>query len=372
MDLKRFRRIFPVTKKTVYLDHAANDPCSTPVLKAIERFLSEWSNQGIDWMRWYNYVSRAKNLFSKLIHADPDEIAMVPNTSTGVSLAAEIAVAGRKGNIVLNDLEFPANVYPWLAKEKQGITVRYVKSKKGVVSTEDFERCIDENTIAVPLSHVSYANGLKFDVESIAERVHKRDGLMVVDAIQSAGAIEIDVNKQGIDILTCGCSKWILGPHGTGFLFVNRRLLETSQPLLIGWHSIHDPFGFNLRPLRLSRTATRFEPGNPNFLGFAGARAALELLLNIGQRRIEKEILRLTGYLIDEVNRLGLKLTTPVDPYQRAGIVNFKVRNLSTTINRLRKNRIAVSSRGGGIRVSPHFYNTIEELDSLLSVLRTK
>jgi len=104
MDLKRFRRIFPVTKKMIYLDHATNCPCSTLVSKAIQQFLSEWSNEGIDWMKWYNHVSRAKNLFSKLIHADLEEIAMVPNTSTGVSLAVEIARAHRKGNIVLNDL----------------------------------------------------------------------------------------------------------------------------------------------------------------------------------------------------------------------------------------------------------------------------
>jgi len=371
MDLKRLRRIFPVTKKMIYLDHAANGPCSTLVSKAVQQFLSEWSNEGIDWMKWYSHISRAKNLFSKLIHADPEEIAMVPNTSTGVSLAAEIVCAGRKGNIVLNDLEFPANVYPWIAKAKGGIAIRYVSSKKRTISEEDFERYIDDGTIAVPLSHVSYANGLKHDVESIAEKIHKHGGLMVVDAIQSAGAIEIDVEKQGIDILTCGCSKWILGPHGTGFLFVRRGLIEASQPSLIGWLSVQNPFDFNLRPLRLSRTATRFEPGNPNFLGFVGARAALELLLAVGQKRIEKEIIRLAGHLIDEIKRLGLELTTPVDPNQRAGIVNFKVRNLSAVMNRFRRNRIAVSSRGGGVRVSPHFYNTIDELDSLLSVLRT-
>jgi selenocysteine lyase/cysteine desulfurase len=195
---------------------------------------------------------------------------------------------------------------------------------------------------------------------------------MVVDAIHSAGAVKIDVDKEGVDILTCGCSKWILGPHRTGFLFVRRGLIEASQPSLIGWHSIQNAFDFNLRPLRLSRTATRFEPGNPNFLGFVGARAAIELLLNVGLRSIEKGILGLTGYLIDEVKRLGLALTTPIDLVQRAGIVNFKVRNLAAVMNRLRRKRIAVSSRGGGVRVSPHFYNTIEELDSLLSVLRTK
>jgi len=371
MSLKKFRRIFPVTKKMIYLDHAANGPCPTPVSKAVQQFLSEWSDQGIDWMKWYHHVSRAKNLFSKLIHADPEEIAMVPNTSTGVSLAAEIVCAGRKGNIVLNDLEFPANVYPWIAKEKQGIAVRYVRSKKGIISAEDFEGHVDEDTIAVPLSHVSYANGVRHDVESIAETIHKHGGLMVVDAIQSAGAIEIDVKKQGIDVLTSGCSKWILGPHGTGFLFIRRGLIETSQPTLIGWHSIENPFDFNLRPLRLSRTATRFEPGNPNFLGFVGARAALELLLTIGQKKIEKEILELTGYLIDEIKNLGLELTTPADSSRRAGIVNFKVRDLSAAMNRLRRKRIAVSSRGDGIRVSPHFYNTIEELNSLVRVLRT-
>jgi len=371
MDLKRFRRIFPVTKKMIYVDHAANGPCSTVVSKAVQQFLSEWSNEGIDWMKWYRHISRARNLFSKLIHADLEEIAMVPNASTGVSLAAEIVCAGRKGNIVLNDLEFPANVYPWIAKEKQGIAIRYVRSRKGMISEEDFERYIDGDTIALPLSHVSYANGLKHDVESIAEKIHKHGGLIVVDAIQSAGAIKIDVDKQGIDILTCGCSKWILGPHGTGFLFVRRGLIETSQPTLIGWHSIQNPFDFKLRPLRLSGTATRFEPGSPNFLGFVGAGAALELLLTVGQKRIEKEILGLTGYLIDEVERLGIELTTPGDPNRRAGIVNFKVRKLSKTMDRLRRNAIAVSSRGGGIRVSPHFYNTIEELDSLVSVLRT-
>jgi len=371
MSLKRFRRIFPVTKKMIYLDHAANGPCSTLVSKAVQQFLSEWSSEGMDWMKWYNHISRAKNLFSKLIHADPEEIAMVPNTSTGVSLAAEIVCTSRKGNIVLNDLEFPANVYPWVAKEKQGIAIRYVRSRKGIILAEDFERRIDDDTIAVPLSHVSYANGLKHDVESIAERIHKHGGLMVVDAIQSAGAVEIDVRKQGTDILTSGCSKWVLGPHGTGFLFVRRELIEASQPSLIGWLSIQDPFDFKLRPLKLSQTATRFEPGSPNLLGFVGARAALELLLTIGQKRIEKEILELTGYLIDNVKRLGLELTTPADPNERAGIVNFKVRNLPAAMNRLRRKQIAVSSREGGIRASPHFYNTIEELNSLVSVLRT-
>lgn len=266
-------------------------------------------------------------------------------------------------------MEFPANVYPWIAREKHGIAIRCVRSKKGTISAEDFERYIDDDTIAVPLSHISYANGLKQDVESIAEKIHKHGGLMVVDAIQSAGAIAIDVNRQGIDILTCGCSKWILGPHGTGFLFVRRGLIEASQPTLIGWHSIQNPFDFNLKPLRLSQTATRFEPGNPNFLGFVGARAALELLLTVGRKRIEKEILGLTGYLIDRVKALGLELATPTDSNQRAGIVNFKVRNLSATMNRFRRKRIAVSSRGSGIRVSPHLYNIIEELDSAVSVL---
>ena len=369
MSLKRFRRIFPVTKKMIYLDHAANGPCSILVSKAIQKFLSEWSNEGIDWMKWYHHISAGKKLFSKLIHADPEEIAMVPNTSTGVSLAAEIVCASRKGNIVLNDLEFPANVYPWLAKEKQGIAIRYVRSRKGIISAEDFERQVDDDTVAVPLSHVSYVSGLRHDVESIAENIHKHGGLMVVDAIQSAGALEIDVKKQGIDVLTSGCSKWILGPHGTGFLFVRRGLIETSQPTLIGWHSIQNPFDFNLRSLRLSPTATRFEPGSPNFLGFVGAGAALELLLTVGQKRIQKEILGLTGYLIDELKDLSVELTTPADPNRRAGIVNFKVRDLSAAMNRLRRKRIAVSSRGGGIRVSPHFYNTIEELDSLVSAL---
>jgi len=370
MGLKSFRRIFPVTKKMIYLDHAANGPCSTVVSKAVQEFLSEWSNEGIDWMKWYNHVSRAKKLFSELIHANPGEVAMVPNTSTGVSLAAEIVCAGKKGNIVLNDLEFPANFYPWIAREKQGIAIRCIRSKNGVISTKDFERHVDADTIAVPLSHVSYVNGLRHDIGSIAEDVHKHGGLIVVDAIQSAGAVEIDVKKQGIDVLTSGCSKWILGPHGAGFLFVRRELIETSHPTLIGWHSIQNPFDFNLGPLRLSSTATRFEPGNPNFLGFVGARAALELLLTVGQKRIEKEILRLTGYLIEEIENLGLELTTPSDPNLRAGIVNLKVRNLSAALNQVRRKRLAVSSRGGGIRVSPHFYNTAEELDSLVSVLR--
>jgi len=321
-------------------------------------------------MKWHHHVSRSKDLFAKLIHAGPEEIAMVPNTSTGVSLAAEIVCAGREGNIVLNDLEFPANVYPWIAREKQGIEIRYVRSKKGIVSAKDFERLVDDDTIAVPLSHVSYTSGLKHDVETIAENVHKHGGLMVVDAIQSAGAMEIDVRKQGIDVLASGCSKWILGPHGTGFLFVREGLIETSQPTLIGWLSIENPFDFNPRPLRLSRTAARFEPGNPNFLGFVGAGAALELLLTIGQKRIENEILELSGYLIDEIKNLGLEVTTPPDSNRRAGIVNFKVRDLSATMDRLQRKQIAVSSRGDGIRVSPHFYNTTEELDSLVKVLR--
>ncbi|MCD6240765.1 aminotransferase class V-fold PLP-dependent enzyme, partial [Candidatus Bathyarchaeota archaeon] len=212
------------------------------------------------------------------------------------------------------------------------------------------------------------------DLSFLSELAHEHNAYLVVDAIQSAGAIKIDVKRDNVDFLITACYKWLLGPSGIGFLYVKEELIEKFEPPMVGWASV-EPQVFetvdfwDIWNLRLSKTASRFEVGGPNVIGCIGAAAALKLILGYGIEKIENRILSLTDYLIDRVREAGWKLQTPEEKSYRSGIVNFLVDKPMERVEQLAKKGIIVSARANGIRVSPHFYNTREEIDRLVSEL---
>jgi cysteine desulfurase/selenocysteine lyase len=365
-SIETIREQFPITRHKVFLNHAAMSPLPKPVAEAVRKCTDDFSNFGetsIEWTDW------GKPLFAKLISAKPEEIALVENTSTGLNIAANVLHYPHDSKIVTTDLEYPSVVYPWLRKSL-GARVHYVKNVNGKILLEDVEKAVDDKTVAVTVSHVEYANGFRHDLKAIGEIAHEHGAYLIVDAIQSAGVIPIDVKRDDVDFLTTACYKWLLSPPGAGYLYVKEELIEKFEPPFVGWASVKPEVFettdfWDIWNLRLSETASRFEVGSPGILSLLGAREAMKILMNFGIENVENRILKLTSHLIQSIKGLGLKLQTPEEPQYRSGIVNFRIDKAKEIAQTLDKKGIVVSARANGIRVSPHFYNTEEEIDRL-------
>ena len=372
-NIEKVRSQFPITKNRVFLNHAAQSPLPKTVADAMHKYIDESSS-------FATYAKEDEDLgkpfFAKLINAETGEIAVVENTSVGMNIAANVLHPKPGSKIVTTDLEYPSVVYPFLRKSL-GVEVEYVKNVKGKVLLEDVERVVDDKTAAVAISHVEYANGFRHDMRAISEIAHEHGAYVIVDAIQSTGAVSVDVKRDNIDFLTASCYKWLLSPPGAGYLYVREELIQKFEPPFTGWASVKQEI-FNttdfwdIWKLELSETATRFEVGSPSYISLAGAREALKLLLSVGISNIERRILGLTDHLIDSIKDMNLDLQTPEEKACRSGIVNFRVENPRQVTEELGRKGIIVSARSNGIRVSPHFYNTEEEIDALTDEIRKR
>lgn len=371
MDIHQIRRMFPITRGKVFLNHSAYSPLPQPVADVMRKYNDDLCRFEIDDSKY----SLGQEFFAKLTGSEKDEIALVPNTSTGLNIVVNMLDYSRGSNVVTTDLEYPSVVYPWL-KKKLGIQVRYVKNVGGKVLVGDVEKAVDDRTAAITISHVEYVNGFRHNLRSLAEIAHEHGAYLVVDGIQSLGAMPVDVRRDSVDFLTASCYKWMLGPAGAGYLYVCKELVEKLEPPFIGWASVKpevfETIDFwDIWQLQLSETASRFEVGCPSFISFVGAAAALQLLLDVSIDRIQKRVLGLTESLMDSVRNLGFHLTTPEDRERRSGIVHFLVDRPQEMTERLRKKGIIISARSNGLRVAPHFYNTEEEIDRLIKELKS-
>jgi len=366
-DIDKVREQFPITKNKTYLNHAAQSPLPKPVADTMRKYIDDDSKFGTTSAEWND---GGKPYFAKLIGAHPKEIAFVENTSVGLNIVANMLNYPRDSKIVTTDLEYPSAVYPWLRK-RLGVKVHYVKNVKGKILLDDMEKAVDDKTVAVVVSHVEYANGFRHNLKVLSEMAHEHDAYLVVDAIQSVGTMPIDAKRDDIDFLAISCYKWLLSPPGAGYLYVKDELIEKFEPPLVGWASVNQEIFettdvWDIYEMPLAKTASRFEAGTPSFLGFTAANTAMRMLLDFGVENIQKRILHLTDHLIEKVKELGFKLQTPEEKHHRSGIVNFKIDQPQKTVDKLRKKGIVVSARANGMRVSPHFYNTEEEIDKLV------
>jgi len=368
-NIDAVRELFPIVKNKVFLNHAAQSPLPKPVADAVKRCVEDFSAFGnVSIPEWDDC---GKSLFARLIGAKPKEIALVENTSVGLNIAANVLKYPPDSKVVTTDLEYPSVVYPWL-KRSLGVKVHYVRNVGGKVLLEDFEKAVDDRTVAVAVSHVEYVNGFRNELKALSQIAHEHGAYLIVDAIQSAGVIPIDVKRDDVDFLTAACYKWLLSPPGAAYLYVREDIIKNFEPPYIGWASVKQEIFettdfWDIWSLKLSETASRFEVGTPSFLSFVGAAEAIKMLLGFGIEKIEKRVLKLTDHLIGAVKALGLELQTPEEHQYRSGIVNFKIDKPKDVVEKLRRIGIVVSARANGIRVSPHFYNTEEEIDKLVA-----
>lgn len=384
MDIAEIRKHLPITEQLAYLNNAASGPLTRETVEAIHRALEEREMLGSNWPVWIGHTVEAAARFAQLVGSEKNEIATVPNLTTGLWAIALCLKTQRDQNIVLNDLEFPANVYPWIALKNAGRIgeIRMVRNTGGNIEAEKFAEAIDRKTAVVPLHYASSFNGHRPETKEICKIAHENGAIVVSDAFQAVGLVPIDVKREGIDVLLSGVYKFLLGPSGIGFMYVDKNILPRFEIGIVGWGGIHSEIQEKLsRPydystLRVAEDASRFNTGHFSVSASFGAEAALDFSLRHKvPEQFEQTQKRLVKRLIEGIGEIGLKLQSPNRLEKLGATVSVAAKDPEGTVSHLQKKRIIVSWRyvpgvGPGIRISPHFYNTEEEVDRLITALK--
>jgi cysteine desulfurase/selenocysteine lyase len=368
---EQYRREFPVTGTYLYLDHAGISPLPLRVKGAIEAFLAESVQAAaFHYSAWAQQVAAVRRSCAQLLHARPEEIAFVRSTSHGLSLVAG-GLDWRPGDRVLvYEREFPSNLYPWLNLKRKGVEVVSLPFRDGRIRIDDIAGLIDSRTRLVAISSVQFTNGFAVDLGSLGHLCRSNKVLLCVDAIQSLGVLPMDVQTFNIDFLSADAHKWLLGPEGIGIFFCRKELAERIEPALVGWKSVQNELAFEKPDLRFKTDALRFEEGSLNIMGIVGLGAALELLFEVGIERIAERVLGLGDTIIREAETRGFTVLTPKEKTARGGNITFTGPfDAIKTRDALREQGIMVNVRAGGLRVSPHFYNTADELGRFFEAL---
>jgi len=368
----RYRSEFPAAKRYIYFNHAAVSPLSKRVIEAMNAVANGFLERGVLCEEeMFARVETARGAAARLIGARNDEIAFIKNTTQGVLLAANGIRWKRGDNVVMPAIEFPANVYPWLALEKRGVRIVLVRPRDGRVTAEMLAGACTARTRCVTVSFVQFSNGYRIDVATLGRFCRERGIYLHVDGIQSLGMLRCDVRTMKIDFLSAGGHKWLLGPAGTGFFYCRRDLLGELDIWNPGWLGVRNAWSFFDHDPTPRSGARRFEEGSLNLYGIAGLGASIERFLEIGMTRVEKRILALTDTLENGVRSRDYRITSPRGKDERSGILCFchPGKDTDKLQRKLSAARVVASLRMGAIRLAPHFYNTEEEAARVLDLL---
>jgi cysteine desulfurase/selenocysteine lyase len=373
-----FRACMPVAGNWAYLDHAAVAPLPEPARQAISTWVGQAAEEGdTAWHHWARRMEEIRATAARLVNASPDEIALIPNTTTGISQVAEGLPWQAGDNVVTMTGEFPSNLYPWMHLADRGVEERRVALDGVAVDPNRIAATCDDRTRVVALSWVAYASGWRVDVAELAEVAHDHGALLFLDAIQGLGVFPLDVRATGVDFFAADGHKWMLGPEGAGFLFVRREHLDRLRPLVVGWNSVAHARDFDRIELRLRPAASRYEAGSQNMVGFHGLGASLDFLEGMGlsceSSPLADRVLTIGDYACDRLSRVGARIVSDRRDRDRhaSGICCFEMpdRDPQAVVRQCAAERIALSCRHGRLRISPHAYNNEEDIDRLIQVL---
>lgn len=373
MTLENARELFNHLKTDqLYFNHAAIGPWCKYALDRINEYAMQRNGKKIENFSYtLKWNASAKEKLSKIIGAFPDRISWVDNVSNGLSVLANGLEWKTGDRIILNDIEFPSNVYPFLNLKNQGVEIDFVKSQNGIITIDDIEKAITPRTKLLSISYVQFLSGFKADIELIGEICKKHNIIFCVDAIQGAGAIQIDVRKFKIDFLVGGSQKWFMASQGVSYFYLTKELQERIEQKYVGWTSVENAWNLLDYKLNLKATADKFQNGTLNQLGIAIFDSVLNLFIEFGMENVERRILENTEHLTEKLSEAGFEpILESLENKNLAGIVSFKSKNAQKIYNELEKKRIYTAVREGMIRVSPHFYNTQSEIDQFIEELK--
>jgi kynureninase len=369
-DLGAYRDEFPVLAERTYLISASLGPLSRRARAAAEEHLELWQSLGPEEL-WLEHglprLQRCRERFAALIGADPDEVAIIPSVSAGLSaIATCLDLAGRK--VVLTDMDFPTNHYVWRAQERSGLELEVVAGRDGIrVETGDVVDRIDRQTAVVNVNRVLFESSWIMDLPAVVEAAHANGAHVVVDDFHGTAIVPIDVHALDVDFLLTGALKWVCGGQGIAFLYCKRAVAEQLEPRVVGWFGTLDPFDFDRSRLRFGDGARRFETGTYALPQAFTAAAALELILEVGVDRIRARNLELCEVIVRRADNVGLEVLSPRDPASRGGLVRVRVpggrARAEATLHALFERDVVLDSRGDSLRISPHFFNDKGDID---------
>jgi len=326
----------------------------------------------VAWKKLLQHVAHSDELIGRIIHAPQGTMMMHQNVSTLISILISGLDFEKRNKVVLTELNFPSVVYNWMAQRKRGGEIHTVRSRDGLaIEAEDLVRAIDSRTAAVSLDLVLFRSSALLDVAPVIEAAHRHGAVVILDAYQGTGAVPIDVRALDVDFLVGGSVKWLCGGSGAAYLYARQDLIEEYQPTVTGWFSDKRPFDFRVGEIDYAADAHRFMGGTPSVPALYAARAGYEIIGRVGVEAIREKSKRQTELLVELAREQGLKVNTPLDPQHRGGTVCVDFEFSEDASDKLIERGFIIDHRpSGGIRISPHFYNSDEECRAIMEEIR--
>lgn len=352
-----------------WLYSGAETPMLRKSLEAVKDYMYTRSEGPLGRENNARVENACKQNLAKLLHGKPEDIALISNTSEAISIIAQSIPFRQGDNVVINTLEFPSGVLPWLGLQQKGVEVRVVGHRDWQVSPEDILARVDERTRLVMTSHVSYMSGSRLDYRTLYQSLKKTNALLLLDVTQSLGVVP--VHMEAADFIVCSSYKWLLSIHGAGILAVNQS--ERVKELVFrspGWRSIQDQFGQSrFEAYTLHEDARRYERGFPSYATLYALACSTGLLLEVGIEKVEQHVLQVGDELIAQVKAIGYEVMTPVEPSLRAGNISIVCSQGSHVAERLQQQDVYVWGGDGRVRASIHLFNDSADVDTFASLL---
>jgi len=372
--LLRYRDEFPILATTTYLISNSLGAMPRGVADAMREYADVWATRGVRaWAdRWWMLAREVGDQIAALLNAPAGSVSLHQNvTQCEAVVASCFDFTGRRNKVVYTDLNFPSVMYFWEAQRARGARVQMVANDDAVhVNTERLLAAIDEETLLVPISHVIFRSSFIQDVPAIVERAHRVGAHVVLDAFQALGSVPVDVAALNVDFACGGVLKWLCGGPGTAYLYVRPDLGRTLQPSFTGWTAHADPFAFEVGPTRYADAPYRFMNGTPNVPALYAAQPGLRIVGEIGVEAIRQKSRRQTARLVEQADARGWPVNTPRDPDRRGGTVSIDMSKSQEVCAQLLERDVIVDWRPkAGVRLSPHFYTTDDELDVAVAAI---
>jgi kynureninase len=367
-ELLKWRPEFPILEKTVYLISHSLGAMPKATYERLHDYAEMWATRGVRaWAEgWWDMPVTVGNEVARIIGADPDTVVMHQNVSICQSLVLSCFEPTPKRNkIVYSELNFPSVMYVYEAHARNGnLRIETVKSDDGItVPLERMLAAIDEETLLVPFSHVLFKSAFLQDARAITERAHEVGAMVVLDAYQSAGTVPFSVKDLNVDFATGGSVKWLCGGSGAGYLYIRPDLQSQLEPKTTGWMAHEAPFDFDPE-LRYAPSVARFLHGSPAIPALYAAQSGYQIINEIGVEAIREKSVRQTSRLIEVAEEAGFRITSPKDSARRGGTISVWHEQAAAITKELIRREFIVDYRpGAGVRISPHFYSTDEELE---------
>lgn len=370
-DIDALRKGIPLLRHTIPMNNCSQSPQMEVTRRAAEEYLDSWNRDGMDWDRWMGEVEASRVSFARLIHASPDEVSVCVSVSQATaSVASALDFSGPRRKVAVTEGEFPTVGHVWRAQERHGAKLTWVPVRDGIIPPEGYRSVLDEETLLVSACHGYYQSGFKQDLQEVVAMAREVGALVFVDAYQTMGTCRVDVKALDLDFLASGNLKFLMGIPGIAFLYVKPEVAEGLKPTVTGWGGREDPFAFDLRDLSWARVARRFDMGTPPIIEAFVARAGMDLLADIGLGPIHAWTEELSRALVEGGAERGLQILGTRDPRRKAPTTAFLVPGDSHGVEaKLRERGVLASARGPTLRLAPHFYSTLDEVEKALDAL---